>query len=155
PSLPSIKSALPPRFPLLRVRTGNLHSLSTPEPLESTFWSLLRASPSECFRSSFSQAIPWRSPSSRTAARSSSKCRRIMPRSPCWPMRERSQSPCCCNDGLSSKDRKLPGHLVLPNVEPGAYSLCIKASADLRQGKEPPADGRCETGILPPLGELR
>jgi len=51
--------------------------------------------------------------------------------------------------------RKLPGHLVLPNVEPGAYSLCIKASADLRQGKEPPADGRCETGILPPLGELR
>jgi hypothetical protein len=51
--------------------------------------------------------------------------------------------------------RRTPGRLVLPNVEPGAYSLCIRASADLRQGKEPPADGRCESGILPPLGELR
>ncbi len=51
--------------------------------------------------------------------------------------------------------RGTSGRLVLPNVEPGAYSLCIKASAELRQGKEPPADGRCETGILTPLGELK
>ena len=47
-----------------------------------------------------------------------------------------------------------PGRLVLPNVEPGAYSLCVRASAELRQGKEPPADGRCVGGVLPPSGEL-
>ncbi|MFY9824319.1 MAG: carboxypeptidase-like regulatory domain-containing protein [Thermoanaerobaculia bacterium] len=51
--------------------------------------------------------------------------------------------------------RRTSGRLVLPNVEPGAYSLCIKASADLRQGKEPPSDGRCESGVLSPFGELR
>jgi hypothetical protein len=50
---------------------------------------------------------------------------------------------------------RTPGRLVLPNVEPGAYSLCVRASTELRQGKEPPGDGRCESGVLPPLGELK
>jgi hypothetical protein len=46
------------------------------------------------------------------------------------------------------------GRIVLPNVEPGAYSLCVGASTELRQGKEPLADGRCVSGVLTPLGEL-
>jgi hypothetical protein len=47
-----------------------------------------------------------------------------------------------------------PGRLTLPNVEPGAYSLCVKASAELRQGQEPPGDGRCVSGVLAPFSEL-
>jgi hypothetical protein len=47
-----------------------------------------------------------------------------------------------------------PRRLVVPNVEPGAYSLCSGASSELRQGKEPHGDGRCASGVLPPFGEL-
>lgn len=45
------------------------------------------------------------------------------------------------------------GRIEIPNMEPGAYSLCVNASPELRQGKEP-ADGRCAGGFLSPQGEL-
>jgi Carboxypeptidase regulatory-like domain len=45
------------------------------------------------------------------------------------------------------------GRIEIPNMEAGAYSLCVGASAELRQGKEPEA-GRCEGGFLSPQGEL-
>lgn len=45
------------------------------------------------------------------------------------------------------------GRIEIPNMGPGAYSLCVNASPELRQGKEPGA-GRCEGGFLSPQGEL-
>ena len=55
---------------------------------------------------------------------------------------------------LQGSGRGSSGRMVLPNLEPGAYSLCVQASTDLRQGQDPPQDGRCSTGVLPPYGEL-
>lgn len=48
-----------------------------------------------------------------------------------------------------------PDRLVVPNVESGAYSLCLGAGAvsRLRQGQEPPA-ANCASGVLSPYGEL-
>lgn len=48
-----------------------------------------------------------------------------------------------------------PNRLVVPNVEPGAYSLCVgaEAVAALRTGGAPPS-AACSTGLLMPNGEL-
>lgn len=48
-----------------------------------------------------------------------------------------------------------PGRMVIPNIEPGAYSLCQGAAAisRLREGQEPPA-ASCVSGVLTPHGEL-
>ena len=45
--------------------------------------------------------------------------------------------------------------LVIPNMETGAYSVCIGSAAvsKLRQGGEPPA-ASCASGALVPYGEL-
>jgi hypothetical protein len=55
---------------------------------------------------------------------------------------------------LQGSGRGTSGRMVLPNLEPGAYSLCVQASPELRHGQEPPQDGRCANGVLPPYGEL-
>jgi hypothetical protein len=48
-----------------------------------------------------------------------------------------------------------PNRLVVPNVEGGAYSLCLGTGvvSRLRQGEEPPA-ANCASGVLSPYGEL-
>lgn len=48
-----------------------------------------------------------------------------------------------------------PGQLVVPNVEPGAYTLCATdKSPVLRRGAPPPGDSRCVGGVLEAAGEL-
>jgi hypothetical protein len=48
-----------------------------------------------------------------------------------------------------------PGHLVVPNVEPGPYTLCITETAPvLHRGVPPEGDARCVGGVLEAAGEL-
>lgn len=48
-----------------------------------------------------------------------------------------------------------PGLLVVPNVEPGPYTLCAAGSTPSLRRREPPAgDARCVDGILEAEGEL-
>src|SRR6185312_5713847 len=48
-----------------------------------------------------------------------------------------------------------PGQLVVPNVEPGAYTLCATDKAPvLRKGAPPESDPRCVGGVLEAAGEL-
>ena len=54
---------------------------------------------------------------------------------------------------LQGASSQRSGRIEIPNMEPGAYSLCVNASPELRQGKEP-GDGRCTGGFLSPQGEL-
>jgi hypothetical protein len=48
-----------------------------------------------------------------------------------------------------------PGRLVVPNVEPGPYTLCATdKSPVLRHGAPPEGDSRCVGGVLEAAGEL-
>ncbi len=48
-----------------------------------------------------------------------------------------------------------PGRLVVPNVEPGPYTLCATDKAPvLRRGIPPEGDARCVGGVLEAAGEL-
>ncbi|HSS51204.1 MAG TPA: hypothetical protein VLX28_19865 [Thermoanaerobaculia bacterium] len=48
-----------------------------------------------------------------------------------------------------------PGRLVVPNVEPGSYTLCATdKSPVLRHGAPPEGDPRCVGGVLEAAGEL-
>jgi hypothetical protein len=48
-----------------------------------------------------------------------------------------------------------PGQLVVPNVEPGPYTLCATdKSPVLRRGAPPAGDPRCVGGVLEAAGEL-
>jgi hypothetical protein len=48
-----------------------------------------------------------------------------------------------------------PGRLVVPNVEPGPYTLCVTDSAPiLRRGAPRQGDARCVGGVLAAAGEL-
>lgn len=48
-----------------------------------------------------------------------------------------------------------PGRLVVPNVEPGPYTLCATDKAPvLRRGTPPEGDARCVGGVLEAAGEL-
>ena len=55
---------------------------------------------------------------------------------------------------LQGLDPGEPGHLVLPNLELGDWTLCVGGAGTLRQGGKPPAD-KCTSGFLLPKGELR
>ena len=50
---------------------------------------------------------------------------------------------------------QVPGLLVVPNVEPGIYSLCAGAQPEVRWGGAPSGDRSCVSGALEAGGELR
>jgi hypothetical protein len=55
-----------------------------------------------------------------------------------------------------SRDAAGPTTLVLPQMAPGPYSVCVlkvRDVLDIEKGKAPPA-GRCQHGSLAPLGIL-
>ena len=50
---------------------------------------------------------------------------------------------------------QIPGQLIVPNVEPGPYTLCATdKSPTLRRGAPPEGDSRCVGGVLEAAGEL-